>query len=86
MKNKLHTKKRTYFFNVYENDDQNILEIVESSINKNGTKKRNKIIIFLQDLSDVIDKIKETVKNGNEQDWWLTYILNFFFLNICTLL
>jgi len=63
MKNhKLHTKKRTYFFNFYENGKGNdLVEIIESQFIKNGTVKRNKIIIFKKDLADFLEKLQDLI-------------------------
>ena len=61
MKNeKLHTRKRTYFFNHFENENENnVIEIIESQIIKKGVTKRNKIIIYEKDLPKFIQKLKK---------------------------
>ena len=59
----LHTKQRTYFFNLYENTKQErILEITESKVIGPNQYQRTKILVFDGDLEDfvkIINKYKE---------------------------
>lgn len=55
MNTKLHTKKRSYYLNYYINENQsNIVELVEVKANA----PKNKIVIFEEDLPEVIDFLK----------------------------
>lgn len=59
MKNKLHTKKRSYYLNYYKNEDQsNIVELIESKANA----PKNKITIFEEDLPALI-KLLQDLRN-----------------------
>jgi len=57
---KLHTKHRTYFFNTFKNEGKNdLVEVIESQILKDGTFKRNRIVIFNKDLKEFITKLQK---------------------------
>lgn len=59
----LHTKQRTYFFNLYENSKQErILEITESKVVGPNQYQRTKIIVFDGDLEDFIEMINKYKK------------------------
>lgn len=59
---RLHTNKRSYFFNIYENeDDSNIIEIVESKSSKTGSFQKNKIIVFAEDMEIFIKKLASVI-------------------------
>ena len=59
----LHTKQRTYFFNLYENKkEERILEITESKVIRPNQYKRIKISVFDDDLDafmEIINKYKK---------------------------
>ncbi len=59
----LHTKQRTYFFNLFENSKQErILEITESKVVGPNKYQRTKIIVFDGDLADFIEIINKYKK------------------------
>ncbi len=59
----LHTKQRTYFFNLFENSNQErILEITESKVIGPNQYQRTKIIVFDGDLEDFIEIINKYKK------------------------
>lgn len=59
----LHTKQRTYFFNLFENSKQEkILEITESKVTGPNQYQRTKIIVFDSDLEDFIEIINKYKK------------------------
>lgn len=59
----LHTKQRTYFFNLHENSKQErILEITESKAVGPKKYQRTKICVFDGDLEDFIEIINKYKK------------------------
>ena len=57
---KLHSSRRTYFFNVIKNEQDKVsLSIIESQARKNGQYKRTKINIRKEDLNSFLDILKE---------------------------
>lgn len=59
---KLHSTKRTYFFNVLKNDKGNlVVQIIESQASKGGGYRRKKINIHEEDSSDFLDILNDAV-------------------------
>ena len=64
---KLHTLRRTYFFNYFHNEERsNIIEIIESKILSSGKYKRDKIQIFEEDMEDFCSEIKKILENEHK--------------------
>ena len=59
----LHTSKRTYFFNHYDNGENGkILQIIESKKNAQGKHDRNSINIFEEDLADFLAMLEKNIE------------------------
>lgn len=59
----LHTKQRTYFFNLFENSKQvRVLEITESKVIGPKQYQRTKILVHDSDLEDFIEIINKYKK------------------------
>lgn len=59
---KLHSTKRTYFFNVLKNDADNLfIQIIESQAIKGGNYKRIRININEEDSADFLEILEKAV-------------------------
>lgn len=59
---KVHNGRRTFFFDVKETKDQKpFMKITESSISKEGEKKRNYMTVFDEELQDFKQAIEQTI-------------------------
>lgn len=64
---KYHAKYRTYFFNLYEQDNGNkVLEVIESKVLGPNKYKRIKIRIFGEDIQAFLKNLDEFLDNEDE--------------------